>query len=172
MDPKEVLKAILEGRGSDIKDAISSVADTHIKKILFLEQEEEPDKYDVQGTETDPALDPSMEREYFLKSFDEGDHSVSIKTIGVGRNKPVSVYINDVRWEMFPGPVRAEEEAKKFINSKNFDSWKGAKIAKKEEQQEEAPTPEEPTEDKEKINKQEAEKPAQPKPEEKEEETP
>lgn len=172
MNSREILKGILEGRDpSFIKDQISSITDSHIKKMMFME-EEEPDKYDVQGTETDPALDPSMEREYFLKSFDEGDHTVAIKTIGVGRNKPVSVYINDVRWEMFPGPLRAEEEAKKFIKSKNFEDWKGAKIAKQEE---EAPAPkeapeEEVPEEKEEINKQEAEKPKPPKPNKKEEE--
>ena len=169
MNSREILKGILEGREpSFIKDQISSIADSHIKKMMFME-EEEPDKYDVQGTETDPALDPSMDREYFLKSFDEGDHTVTIKTIGVGRNKPVSVYINDVRWEMFPGPLRAEEETKKFIKSKNFEEWKGAKIAKQEEEAP-APTPEKPSEDTEEINKQEAEKPKPPKPNKKEEE--
>lgn len=153
MDSKEVFRAIIKEDKSAIKDSFFLAAESKIKDLMYFTEEEDPDKYDVQGTETDPALDPALDREFFLKTFDEGEHSVTLKTIGVGRNKPVSVYINDVRWEMFPGPIRAEEETKKFIKSKNFENWKGSKIAQEEQ--------EEPTsEDQEEINKQEAESPA------------
>jgi hypothetical protein len=99
----------------------------------YLIEEEDPDKVEVQGTETDPVLDPAMDREFFHKSFTEGENVVTIKTIGVGRNKPVSVYINDVRWEMFPGPIRAEEEVKKFIKSDAFEGWRQNIIASTED---------------------------------------
>ena len=96
-------------------------------KVSVTEAEDPPDKEDVQGTEEDPTLDPNLDREYFLKSFEEGDVLVTIKTVGVGKNKPVSVYFDDVRWEMFPGPVNAEKHAKEFIKSKQYDLWRGRK---------------------------------------------
>ena len=96
-------------------------------KGMVSEAETPPDKEDVQGTEDDPTLDPSKDREYFLKSFEQGDVLITIKTIGVGKNKPVSVYIDDVRWEMFPGPTNAEKEAKKFIKTKQYDLWRDRK---------------------------------------------
>ena len=98
-----------------------------VSKTSVTEAEDPPDKEDVQGTEEDPTLDPALDREYFLKSFEEGGVLVTIKTIGVGKNKPVSVYLDDVRWEMFPGPNNAEKEAKAFIKSKQYDLWRGRK---------------------------------------------
>jgi len=113
----------------------------HIKnttaKTSVTEAEEPPDKEDVQGTEEDPILDPALDREYFLKSFEEDGVLITIKTIGVGKNKPVSVYFDDVRWEMFPGPINAEKHAKEFIKSKQYDLWRGRKGLKDIESSEE-----------------------------------
>jgi len=75
------------------------------------------------GSPDDTVLDPEFNKEFFLKSFDIGENSVVIKTIGIGKNKPVSVYINDIRWELFPGPKNAEKETKNFVSSKQFDKW-------------------------------------------------
>ena len=171
MDSKEILKRIMKGEDpSFLRDLFAEAANKVISDSFMIMEEEEPDKYDIQGTDVDPALDPSLEREYFLKMFEVGENVVTIKTIGVGRNKPVSVYINDVRWEMFPGPVRAEKESKTFITSKHFEGWRGSKTSKQQEEAasaEEAPAEEEnkpeppkqaPPKDEEKINKQEAEK--------------
>ena len=125
---KKVIQMFKDG-DEDLKDLLRSelFESTRIevsKSLLFEEEEEEePDKIDDQGTGADPVLDPGMDREFFLKSFDVGDNTVTIKTIGVGKNKPVSSYINGVRWEMFPGPVKAEEESKKFIMSAAFEDW-------------------------------------------------
>lgn len=106
---------------------INHVKEATAKTSVTEAEEDPPDKEDVQGTEEDPILDPALDREYFLKSFEEGDVLVTIKTIGVGKNKPVSVYLDDVRWEMFPGPVNAEKHAKEFIKSKQYDLWRGRK---------------------------------------------
>ena len=124
---KQVIQMFKEGDES-LKDLLRTTLSESTRSIvsrdLLLEEDgEEPDKIDAQGTEEDPVLDPSMDREFFLKSFEVGENTVTIKTIGVGKNKPVSVYINGVRWEMFPGPIRAEEEAKKFIMSSAFEDW-------------------------------------------------
>lgn len=113
----------------------------------------------VQNTTDDPTLDPGMEREYFLKSFEVGDVLVTIKTIGVGKNKPVSVYLDDQRWEMFPGPINAEKEAEEFVQSDQYEKWKERKSLnqpEEEPEEEDAETPEEeeeeetPTDDKDK----------------------
>ena len=42
-------------------------------------EEEEADASAVQNTTDDPTLDPGMEREYFLKSFEVGDVLVTIQ---------------------------------------------------------------------------------------------
>ena len=126
---KQVIQMFKEGDES-LKDLLratlsESTRSAVSRDLLFEEEHEdgEPDKIDAQGTEADPVLDPGMDREFFLKSFDVGENTVTIKTIGVGKNKPVSAYINGVRWEMFPGPIRAEEESKKFIMSSAFEDW-------------------------------------------------
>jgi len=108
-----------------------------VSKTIMVEEEDPPDKEDVQGTEEDPTLDPALDREYFLKSFEESGVLITIKTIGVGKNKPVSVYFDDVRWEMFPGPIKAEKHAKEFIKSKQYDLWRGRKGLKDIESKEE-----------------------------------
>lgn len=91
--------------------------------VVVSEAEEKPDKADMQGTLDDIGLDPVMDREYFLKSVEIGDVLVTIKTIGVGKNKPVSVYLDNVRWEFFAGPVVAEKEAKNFIGTEHYEKW-------------------------------------------------
>lgn len=94
-----------------------------VMSVVSEAEEGEPDKADMQGTTDDVGLDPVMDREYFLKSIDIGDVLVTIKTIGVGKNKPVSVYLDNVRWEFFSGPVNAEKEARKFIGTEHHKNW-------------------------------------------------
>ena len=97
---------------------------------ILNEEEEGP----IEGTMEDPTLDPTFEKEFWHSSFEIGEDVVTLKTLGVGRNKPVSVYINDSRWELFPGPKTAEKQAKAFIKSKQFESWKEKRgLVKKEE---------------------------------------
>ena len=50
------------------------------------------------GTPDDTVLDPEFDKEFFLKSLVVGENRIVLKTLGVGKNKPVSVYINDERW--------------------------------------------------------------------------
>tara|TARA_B100001121_G_scaffold280955_1_gene273287 strand:- start:1296 stop:1916 length:621 start_codon:yes stop_codon:yes gene_type:complete len=119
-DPfKESINEILMNKASE---AIK-IAGFKAGRSIMVEQNE------------DPALDPELDREFFLKSIEEKDSMVTIKTLGVGKNKPVSVYIDGARWEMFPGPVRAEEEAIKFINSNQFEKWQESHTAKKSEEE-------------------------------------
>ena len=71
------------------------------------------------ATANDPeiALDPKLEKEFFLDSIIFHDHTITVKTLGTGPTAPVVVYIDDKRWEMFPGPKRALQAAKKHVKS-------------------------------------------------------
>jgi hypothetical protein len=106
---------------------ISEITAKSSRSIMSEEEGEEEAEIGSSISADDPTLDPSMEREYFLKSFEVGDVLVTIKTIGVGKNKPVSVYLDDQRWEMFPGPVNATKEAEEFVQSDQFEKWKERK---------------------------------------------
>jgi len=118
-----VRKGLSEISLSHIERSLNEIA----KKVVAEAGEEAPDKETVQGTEEDPILDPALDREYFLKSFEENGVFILIKTIGVGKNKPVSVYLDDIRWEMFPGPKNAEKEAKEFVSGEQYEKWKERK---------------------------------------------
>ena len=100
-------------------EAVSHYSLTEIKKDELLV-----------GTPDDTVLDPEFSKEYYLKSFHVGENRVVIKTIGIGKNRPVSVYINDKRWELFPGPDGAKKEAKSFIESGEYKKWVERIIAK------------------------------------------
>jgi hypothetical protein len=71
------------------------------------------------ATANDPeiALDPKLEKEFFLDSIIFHDHTITVKTLGTGPTAPVVVYIDDKRWEMFPGPKRALQAAKKHVKT-------------------------------------------------------
>ena len=118
-------KKIIRSRLSELSMKKISERSSRVCDKIF--EEEEKSAESIQGTVDDPTLDPEMEKEFFHSSFEEGDTLVTIKTLGVGRNKPVSVYLNDRRWEMFPGPKRAKTEAMKFVKSKQYESWKERK---------------------------------------------
>jgi hypothetical protein len=66
------------------------------------------------------ALDPRLEKEVFIDSFEVGESNVVIKSLGLGPTKPVVVYIDDKRWEVFPGPRIAKREARRHIKKGNI----------------------------------------------------
>jgi len=65
----------------------------------------------------DVSLDPNFEKEFFYKSYDYKGQNVIVKQVGTGFGKPVRVYINDRRWEFFPGPKTADKATKAYIDS-------------------------------------------------------
>ena len=65
----------------------------------------------------DVSLDPNFEKEFFYKSYDYKGQNVIVKQVGTGFGKPVRVYINDRRWEFFPGPKTAEKATKEYIDT-------------------------------------------------------
>lgn len=69
------------------------------------------------------ALDPKLEKEFYHSSFDIGDNNITMKTLGLGPTAPVVVYVNDKRWEVFPGPKKAEKAAKEYVQRMNKESY-------------------------------------------------
>jgi hypothetical protein len=61
------------------------------------------------------ALDPKLEKEIWLSSFDIAGKIVVIKSLGLGPTQPVVVYIDDKRWEVFPGPKSAKSAVRRHI---------------------------------------------------------
>ena len=61
------------------------------------------------------ALDPRLEKEVYIDSFEVQGKNVVIKSLGIGPTKPVVVYVDDKRWEVFPGPRIAKREARRYV---------------------------------------------------------
>lgn len=65
----------------------------------------------------DISLDPNFEKEFYMKEMDYKGHKVVLKQIGLGLSKPVRVYVDDKRWEFFPGPEAAIKSARSYVDS-------------------------------------------------------
>jgi hypothetical protein len=79
----------------------------------------------------DVSLDPNFEKEYFQKSYEYKGQNVIVKQVGTGFGKPVRIYINDRRWEFFPGPKTAEKATKEYIDSMVKAAKKNPELASK-----------------------------------------
>ena len=77
----------------------------------------------------DPALDPAMTKEFFLKTFEVNGTPVTLKKVGLGASAPVSSFIDGERWEMFMTPQQATREAKKYITSGQYKKDADARAA-------------------------------------------
>ena len=74
-----------------------------------------PAEAEVSVDSPEIALDPRLEKEIFIDSFEVNGKNVVIKSLGLGATKPVVVYIDDKRWEVFPGPRIAKREARRHV---------------------------------------------------------
>jgi len=63
----------------------------------------------------DVSLDPNFEKEYLTKSFAINGVKVQFKQIGLGLSKPIRVYVDGQRWELFPGPEAAIQATKQYV---------------------------------------------------------
>jgi hypothetical protein len=79
----------------------------------------EPEKVSMRAVakDDDISLDPNFEKEYLSKSVDMSGHKVQLKQIGLGLSKPIRVYIDGERWELFPGPDAAMKATKEHIKT-------------------------------------------------------
>jgi len=77
----------------------------------------------------DVTLDPNFEKEFYVSSYGYKGQKVIVKQVGTGFGKPVRIYINDRRWEFFPGPKTAEKATKSYIDQMLKDAKKDADLA-------------------------------------------
>jgi len=88
----------------------------NFKKFINEAEKKAPAAAPAEPTADSPeiALDPTLDKEIYLDSFDVGGSEVTIKSIGLGATKPVVVYVDGKRWEVFPGPRIAKREARRY----------------------------------------------------------
>ena len=120
-DSHKLLDSLLSDDVSLFKETLDDALTERIfgkfesKKEDIMKSLEEEDSASV--NDPDIALDPRLDKEFFLKSLDVKGHKVTLKSIGVGPTKPVVAYVNGKRWEVFPGPKRATKEVKQYIKT-------------------------------------------------------
>lgn len=64
----------------------------------------------------DISLDPNMEKEFFVRTEKYKNQDITLKQVGTGLGKPVRAYINNRRWEFFPGPDAAMEASRVYVD--------------------------------------------------------
>jgi len=77
----------------------------------------------------DMSLDPNFEKEFFVKTVPYKNQKITIKQLGTGFGKPVRMYINDRRWEFFPGPKVGIKAAQQYIDELLKDVKKDPQLA-------------------------------------------
>lgn len=77
----------------------------------------------------DITLDPNFEKEFFVKTIPYKNQKITIKQLGTGFGKPIRIYINDRRWEFFPGPKVGIKAAQTYIDDLMKDVKKDPQLA-------------------------------------------
>ena len=127
---KSVLaSSILEAPKEDEEDKEDDVQQEKPKKTPEPKTESKPEKSE---DDAEIALDPSLEKEFFMKAFEEGGKRVTLKTMGTGKTAPVVVYVDEKRWEMFPGPKAAEKAVKEYIGTMDVETKNEVEVTKEE----------------------------------------
>ena len=63
----------------------------------------------------DNGLNPTIEKEFLVKTFQHNGKIVELKQIGLGLSRPIRVYIDGDRWNFFPGLESATQMTKEYI---------------------------------------------------------
>jgi len=149
---KNSFLSLIEERKSEIKENRKSVLASSILEAPKEDEEDEdedkesdvhqePKKTPEPKTEAKPekseddaeiALDPSLEKEFFMKAFEEGGKRVTLKSMGTGKTAPVVVYVDEKRWEMFPGPKAAEKAVKEYIGTMEVKTKNEVEVTKEQ----------------------------------------
>lgn len=77
----------------------------------------------------DMSLDPNMEKEFFIRTEKYKNQDITLKQVGTGLGKPVRAYINNRRWEFFPGPDAAMEASRVYVDQLMKDVRKDPDLA-------------------------------------------
>ena len=94
-----------------------------------------PGGFEIRKDE-DNGLNPTLEKEFLVKTFQHNGKIVELKQIGLGLSRPIRVYIDGSRWNFFPGLESATEMTKEYIE---MTANKGQAVTKKESVEEDLP---------------------------------
>lgn len=86
--------------------------------------------------DADGGLNPTLEKEFLVKTFQHNGKIVELKQIGLGLSRPIRVYIDGDRWNFFPGLESATEMTKEYIE---MTANKGEAVTKKESVEQDLP---------------------------------
>ena len=87
-----------------------------------------PGGFEIRKDE-DNGLNPTLEKEFLVKTFQHNGKIVELKQIGLGLSRPIRVYIDGSRWNFFAGLESATEMTKEYIE---MTANKGQAVTKKE----------------------------------------
>jgi hypothetical protein len=91
---------------------IDAVTDNSVD-IAFLKPV--PGGFEVHKDQ-DQGLNPEVEKEFLVKTFQHNGKIVELKQIGLGLSRPIRVYIDGDRWNFFPGLESATEMTMQYID--------------------------------------------------------
>ena len=94
-----------------------------------------PGGFEIRKDE-DNGLNPTLEKEFLVKTFQHNGKIVELKQIGLGLSRPIRVYIDGSRWNFFPGLESATEMTKEYIE---MTANKSQAVTKKESVEEDLP---------------------------------
>ena len=94
-----------------------------------------PGGFEIRKDE-DNGLNPKLEKEFLVKTFQHNGKIVELKQIGLGLSRPIRVYIDGSRWNFFAGLESATEMTKEYIE---MTANKGQAVTKKESVEEDLP---------------------------------
>jgi len=94
-----------------------------------------PGGFEIRKDE-DNGLNPTLEKEFLVKTFQHNGKIVELKQIGLGLSRPIRVYIDGNRWNFFPGLESATEMTKEYIE---MTANKGQAVTKKESVEQDLP---------------------------------
>lgn len=94
-----------------------------------------PGGFEIHSGE-DSGLNPTLEKEFLVKTFQHNGKIVELKQIGLGLSRPIRVYIDGDRWNFFPGLESATQMTKEYIE---LIANKSGLITKKESIEQDLP---------------------------------
>ena len=79
--------------------------------------------------QSDDGLNPTLDKEFLMKTFQHNGKIVELKQIGLGMSRPIRVYIDGTRWNFFPGIDSAVNMTKEYINMMSNSKNESVKVS-------------------------------------------
>lgn len=113
LDAVEVKKNVLDKKELDtMQRQIDAVMDNSVD-IASLKPV--PGGFEIRKQQDD-GLNPTLDKEFLMKTFQHNGKIVELKQVGLGMSRPIRVYIDGTRWNFFPGIESATKMTKEYIN--------------------------------------------------------